>query len=163
MAGLRVGYAIAHPDTLGAMRRAAGAGSIANVSASAALASLNDVAHMKEQIALNAETRKLTRTQFETAGFSVLPSQANFLMVDIKRPVATFQAACRESGVMIARPFPPLATHARITIGTADEMKRAMAIMLPLLQTPASARLEDLPKSFSAFDPVDPADFGYCC
>jgi histidinol-phosphate aminotransferase len=162
MAGLRVGYAIAHPDTLAAMRRAAGAGSISGPSASAALASLNDVAHMKEQIALNNATRKFTIAQFEGAGFSVLPSQANFVMVDVKRPVGGFQAACRESGVMIARPFPPLATHARVTIGTMDEMKRAMAIMLPLLQTPASARLADIP-AFSAFDPVDPSDLGFCC
>ena len=60
-------------------------------------------------------------------------------MVDVRRPVAGVQAMCGESGVIIARAFPPLTTHARISIGTLDERRRAVDIILPKLATPASA------------------------
>ena len=59
-----------------------------------------------------------------------MPSQANFLMVDVRRDVAGLQAACRRAGVLIARPFPPLTTCARVTVGTLDEMQRALGLIL---------------------------------
>ena len=48
--------------------------------------------------------------------------------MDVKREASSFQASCREQGVMIARSFPPLTTHARVSIGTMDEMRRAAAV-----------------------------------
>jgi histidinol-phosphate aminotransferase len=139
MAGLRVGFAIGNADLLAAMRPHLSQGTIGGPSASAALASLDDRDHLAKQCALNRDARAFTIKTFESAGFHVLSSQANFVMVDVRRDAASFQAQCREAGVQIARAFPPLTTHARITIGTLDEMKRATALMLPLLAAPASA------------------------
>ena len=137
MAGLRVGYAIAHPDTLALVREKSSSGTLSSVSAGAALASIEDAAHLKRQRDLNAEARAFTRKAFEKAGCVVFPSQANFVMVDIKRPATEFSALCRQAGVAIARPFPPLSNHARITIGTIEEMKGAVPLMIPLLAAPA--------------------------
>ena len=148
MAGLRVGYAIGDPDALGQMRSYMSQGSISGLSASTALASLNDTANMAKQVAMNKDARAYTVKAFTDAGFKVLPTQANFVMVDVKRDSSSFQASCREQGVMIARSFPPLTTHARVSIGTMDEMKRAMAVMLPLLAAaPVSARLDMVDES----------------
>ena len=47
-------------------------------------------------------------------------------MVDVRRDISVFQPACRDRGVEIARPFPPLLTWARITIGTMAEMEHAV-------------------------------------
>ena len=166
MAGLRVGYAIGDPDALGQMRSYMSQGSISGLSASTALASLNDTANMAKQVAMNKDARAYTVKAFTDAGFKVLPTQANFVMVDVKRDSSSFQASCREQGVMIARSFPPLSTHARVSIGTMDEMKRAMAVMLPLLSTaPASARMEPvtLPESISAGVMVDESDLLFAC
>jgi histidinol-phosphate aminotransferase len=165
MAGLRVGYAIGHPEALGAMRGHLSQGTLSGLSASTALASLNDTAHMAKQIALNKEARAFTVKGFTDAGFKVLPTQANFVMVDVKREVPGFQAACRAQGVMIARAFPPLMTHARVSIGTMDEMKRAMAVMLPLLAAaPVSARVEPvIPASIAAGVMVDESDLLFAC
>jgi histidinol-phosphate aminotransferase len=165
MAGLRVGYAIGNPDALGAMRAYMSQGSISGLSASTALASLNDTANMAKQVAMNKEARAYTVKAFSDAGFKVLPTQANFVMVDVKRDSSSFQAQCREQGVMIARSFPPLMTHARVSIGTMDEMKRAMAVMLPLLATaPASARVEPMaPESIAAGVMVDESDLLFTC
>lgn len=139
MAGLRVGYAIAQPEALAAMRKSVSQGTLCGLSASAAVAALADRAHTEKQKALNREARAFTRQAFEAAGYRVLPSEGNFVMVDVRRPVGGVQAMCRESGVIIARAFPPLTTHARISIGTLDEMRRAVDIILPKLATPASA------------------------
>lgn len=155
MAGLRVGYAIASPDTLAAMRPHLSQGALSGPSAAAALASLDDREHLAKQVTLNRDARTFTRQAFESAGFTVLPSHANFLMVDVKRDAAGFQALCREAGVQIARAFPPMKTYARISIGTMDEMTRATALMLPLLAAPASAaRLHaaSTPDDFNAPD-----------
>ncbi len=135
MAGLRVGYAIAHPDTQNILRRNLPSGNISVTSLAAANASMNDPENMKKQKQLNRDTRAVTRRAFEKAGFTVLPSEANFIMVDIKRDSREYQNACRQAGVLIARPFPPLDTYARITIGTAEEMQKATPILLSLLQT----------------------------
>jgi histidinol-phosphate aminotransferase len=138
MAGLRVGYAIAQPDTLNLLKKNLSMGNLAVTSIVAATASMNDTENMKKQKALNRDTRAATRQAFEKAGFTVLPSEANFIMVDIKKDVREYQNACRAAGVMIARPFPPLNTYARITIGTVEEMQKATPIMLGLLQQPAA-------------------------
>jgi histidinol-phosphate aminotransferase len=142
MAGMRVGYAIAQPETLRAMRRSLSQGALSSVSLGAALASLADREHHARQRALTRDAKAFTRKAFVDAGFNVLPSEANFLMVDVRRSVGSFAASCRESGVFIARPFPPLNTHARISIGTMDEMQRAVAVMLPILRAPSSARAD---------------------
>jgi histidinol-phosphate aminotransferase len=143
MAGLRVGYGIAQPETLTLLRKNLSMGNLAVTSIAAAIASMNDPENMKKQKALNRDTRLATKQAFEKAGFTVLPSEANFIMVDIKRDVREYQNACRQAGVLIARPFPPLDTYARITIGTVEEMQKATPIMLSLLQTsphPTSAQ-----------------------
>ncbi|MGH9160974.1 MAG: pyridoxal phosphate-dependent aminotransferase [Vicinamibacteraceae bacterium] len=148
MAGLRVGYAIGHPDTLSTMERQLARNGLSSASAAAALASLEDQQHLQRQRARNREARAFTREAYERAGYRVLPSEANFLMVDVRRDAGSFQHLCREAGLAIARPFPPLGTHARITIGTMDEMRRALEITLPLLSTPSSARFEPLVGAF---------------
>jgi histidinol-phosphate aminotransferase len=143
MAGLRVGYAIAQPDTLALLRKNLSMGNLAVTSIAAANASMNDSENMKKQKALNRDTRAATRQAFEKAGFTVLPSEANFIMVDIKRAVREYQNACRQAGVLIARPFPPLDTYARVTIGTVEEMAKATPILLSLLKDaphPSSAQ-----------------------
>ena len=107
----------------------------ANLSTAAALAAFGDREHHARQRALNREAKAFTRKAFEDAGFAVLPSEANFVMVDVRRDVSSFAGACRQQGVFIARPFPPLSTHARISIGTLEEMQRALPAMLPILSS----------------------------
>ena len=83
-------------------------------------------------------------------------SEANFLMVNVRRDIRSFQSACHERGVSVARPFPPLMTYARVTIGTMDEMKRAAAVFQEVLALPPSAaRLEPMRREFGRRDARD--------
>jgi histidinol-phosphate aminotransferase len=70
-------------------------------------------------------------------GFTVFPSDANFILVDVKRPPDEFRAACRERGVLVGRPFPGLKAHSRISFGTPEEMARAAAVFKAVLGKPA--------------------------
>lgn len=136
MAGMRVGYAIGHPDTL-AQLRASMTSSISAVSIAAALASYGDEAETKRQVALNEATRAETSNLFADLGYVVTPSDANFILIDLRRPPDAFRTACRERGVMVGRAFPGLATHVRISIGTTDEMRRAAPIFRDILSRKA--------------------------
>jgi histidinol-phosphate/aromatic aminotransferase/cobyric acid decarboxylase-like protein len=57
-------------------------------------------------------------------------------MVDIRRDAKAFQEACERKGVLVGRPFAPLTTHARVSIGTMDEMREAMEILRGVLAQP---------------------------
>jgi histidinol-phosphate aminotransferase len=139
MAGLRVGYAIGHPETLAALRRQGSSGTLSSASLAAAAAALADSAHLTAEKARNRTTRTFTRERFEAAGYRVLPSSANFLMIDIRRDASAFQSTCRQQQIFVARAFPPLTTCVRLSIGTQPEMDEAVPAMLALLDAPAPA------------------------
>ena len=134
MAGLRIGYAIARTETLERMRRHR-LGNPANVlGATAALASLTDRAHIDRERTLNREARDFTRRAMESMGFKVGPSETNFVMVDVRRDSREFQAACRQHDILVGRPFPPLVSQARISIGTMEEMRQAVDVFRRVLR-----------------------------
>lgn len=135
LAGMRIGYAVAHPETLDRMRPYAGAGVVACASAAAAMASLEDVEYFKRQQTLNREARARLTKALGDLGYPAVPSQANFVMVDVRRDVRDFGGACRALGVLVGRPFPPLATQARISFGTPDEMTRAIDVFGRVLRS----------------------------
>jgi histidinol-phosphate aminotransferase len=135
LAGLRVGYAIGLPPALDAMRRHQLTLGVGVLGAAAALATLGERDFVARQRALNREARELTRRFLADGGWAVAPSHANFLLVDVRRDARAFQQACATRGVLVGRPFPPLATHARISIGTLDEMRRALPVFRDVLAT----------------------------
>jgi len=102
------------------------------------LTALADMALPGEQRRLNQEAKAFTVEALADAGYPPVESQANFVMVDVRRDIRAFQDACRQRGVGVARPFPPLLTYARITIGTMDEMRRAVPAIREVLSQPAT-------------------------
>ena len=137
MAGLRVGYAIGHPDTLKAIEPHK-TGELNVVSAAAAGASMQDTAYIAKQRDQIRATLETTVRTFKEAGCRVTDSQANFILVDVKRPAKEFREACERMGVLIGRDFPPLTNWARVSIGTADEMRVANDVFKKVLAAPAA-------------------------
>ena len=137
MAGLRVGYAIGHPDTLKAIEPHK-TGDLNVLSAAAAAASIQDTAHIAKQRDQIRTTLESTVKTFKEAGCTVSDSQANFILVDVKRPAKDFRQACERMGVIVGRDFPPLTNWARVSIGTADEMRVANDVFKKVLAAPAA-------------------------
>jgi len=133
MAGLRVGYGIGRPETIGAMAKFRLRLGVNVLGAAAALAAVGDQRHLESERLKNREAREYTVGFFERAGLSCASSATNFLMVGIGRPVEEFRAACASAGVAVGRPFPPLTTHARISIGTLADMRRAISVFERIL------------------------------
>lgn len=134
MAGLRLGYAAGQTGTLDKLSRAWGLGEVSLLTASAAIASLNDPDHMEWEREENRKVREFTINELGKMGFESAESQTNFLFVDIGRSAAEFREACRALGVSVGRDFPPMEkTHARISLGTMEEMQRALEVFRQVL------------------------------
>jgi histidinol-phosphate aminotransferase len=135
MAGLRLGFAVGRPETLQRMRRHVVPLGVNVLAAAAATTSLGLAGHVDREHARNLEAKRFTVGFFESAGYTVAPSEANFIMADIRRSVVGFREACRKKDVLIGRPFPPLTNYARVTIGTMEEMKMATGVFREVLTT----------------------------
>ena len=146
MAGLRIGYAVGHVDTIRKMAQwdgGSGSSSLNVLSMHAATAAVGqDSSFITKERARNTEVRDFTMKWFSDRGMRPTESQANFMFVNIGRPVAPFREACAAKGVRVARNFPPFEnTHCRISFGTMEEMQKAVAVFGDVLgkATAASA------------------------
>jgi histidinol-phosphate aminotransferase len=127
MAGMRMGYAIGQPETVRKVGNAWGLGSIGELQAVAGIAALNDKAHMQWEKMENKRVRDWTQGQFRAMGFDTPESDTNFIFVNIRRPAVEFRDGCRAMGVAVGRDFPPMEkSYARISLGTMEDMQRAM-------------------------------------
>jgi histidinol-phosphate aminotransferase len=124
MAGLRCGYAIAGEEASRRLSAHQGWSSVSALTSAAALASLADSSHVARHRERNLATRASVQAEVERAGFRVLPSEANFVMIELGREVGPVIAALRERGVLVGRRFAALPRHLRVTIGRPEEMER---------------------------------------
>ena len=143
LAGLRIGYGIGPEplvDLLNRAREPFNTNSLAQVAATAAL---EDAPHVAQSLALNERGRATLLEGCRVLGLAVVPSVANFLLVDVGRPGPATADALLKYGVIV-RPlagygFP---THLRITIGTEDENRRCIAALKAVLTGGVSPKEE---------------------
>lgn len=123
MAGIRCGYGIAQRGLIQRMDQQKAWDSMNVVALAGANASLTDVQHVIEGRKRNSDTRQHVVNTLTSLGYPVVPSQANFFMVDLRRNVKPVIAALRDHGVHVGRLFPAMPQHLRVTIGTPSEME----------------------------------------
>ena len=122
MAGLRCGYCVAQSETIQRLRPHQTWDSVNIMALAAAIASLSDSDQVTSGRRLNGETKRNLAGELDAMGYQHIPSQANFMMIDVKRPVRPIIDALRQRGVQVGRPFPTLPNHMRVTIGKQTEM-----------------------------------------
>jgi histidinol-phosphate aminotransferase len=127
MAGLRCGYCVAQKETVERMRRNQMWDSVNCMALAAATASLDDPDHVPNGHRLNREAKAFTTSELDKMGYKQIPSQANFIMFDCKRPVLPIIKAMKERNVRVGRLFPALPNHMRVTIGKKSEMESFLA------------------------------------
>ena len=123
MAGLRCGYAVARPETIERLRAHQAWDSMNLMALAAARASLADTAHLEKSRRLNRETRAFVVSGLEGMGYRPIPSETNFLMVDLRRDVGPVIDALKGRGVEVGRRFPAMPRHLRVTVGTRPQME----------------------------------------
>ncbi len=140
MAGVRIGYAIGDVATIRKMSAWRMPYNVNTFGVGAAVASLKDPAHIKEEAARNKAVRDFTVKALADLGYKSTDSQTNFIFTDIGKTMtaAQFRDACAAKGVMVGRDFPPLEKQwARISLGTMEEMQKATEVFRSVLK-PAS-------------------------
>ena len=125
LAGMRLGYAVATRDRLAELRPYA-TGSVNACVRWGGAAALADKSNEDKVRRVTLELRKQTIADLKTLGYDSIPSETNFFMVHLKRPVQPVIDEFRKKGVLVGRPFPPLTQSLRVSIGTPDEMSRFM-------------------------------------
>lgn len=143
MAGLRLGYAVGHADSIRKLRdwdAGSGTSSLNVLAMHAGIAATEqDDSFINAERRRNAAVRDFTMKWFADRGMKPADSQANFMFVNIGRPAREFRDACRAKGVVVARDFPPFEkTHCRIAFGTMDEMQKAVKVFDEVLKKPAT-------------------------
>jgi histidinol-phosphate aminotransferase len=122
MAGLRCGYCIARPELIQRLRAQQTSDSVNIMALVAAAASLQDSEQVEQGRRRNTEVKKFVESELDKLGFKFIPSNANFLMIDLRREVRPVIAAMRGRSVEVGRVFPALANFMRVTVGTKPQM-----------------------------------------
>ncbi|HEX7137189.1 MAG TPA: histidinol-phosphate transaminase, partial [Vicinamibacterales bacterium] len=142
MAGVRIGYAIGSAATIAKMARWRMPYNVNTFGVAAAIASLKDQQHIKDEVARNTSVRDFTIKSLADLGFHSADSNTNFIFTDIGKTMtaAAFRDACAKHGVMVGRDFPPLEKQwARISIGTMEEMEKAANVFKQVLRSTSTA------------------------
>jgi histidinol-phosphate aminotransferase len=125
LAGLRVGYGVADADAIALMNRIRQPFNVNSLAQAAALAALDDDAHVLECVRMIEAGRHFLYDEFKRLGLSYVPSRANFILVDAGRSAADIYQKLLHHGVIV-RPMTPfgLETALRITVGTPEENRK---------------------------------------
>ncbi|MBW8896081.1 MAG: aminotransferase class I/II-fold pyridoxal phosphate-dependent enzyme [Acidobacteria bacterium] len=147
---MRIGYAIGRADTLEPLEKLRTPYGLSVFGIAAAITALNDPKHIAAERARNTSVRTYTLQALMELGCKTGDSQANFVWADVGKPAKDFREACAKEGVIVGRDFPPFEkTHVRISIGTQDEMRKAVAVfrrvLRPVSATTTGSHIEETP------------------
>jgi histidinol-phosphate aminotransferase len=123
MAGLRAGAALGRPDLLEKIR-GYGAGALPVTGMVGATASLKARGLVENRRKIIGDIREETVEWLQRKGFDVIPSEANMIMVDVRRPGREVFSALMREKVAIGRSWQALPKHVRVSIGTKEEMAK---------------------------------------
>jgi histidinol-phosphate aminotransferase len=140
LAGLRVGYGVAHPDAVSLLNRIRQPFNVNALAQVAALAALEDEGHILECVRMNEAGRHFLADEFNALGLTHVPSRANFIFVDVGRSAQEIYQRLLREGVIV-RPMTSfgLATALRITVGTPEENRRLVKALRKCLEEVRSA------------------------
>jgi histidinol-phosphate aminotransferase len=134
MAGLRVGYIAAHPDTVNELSCIRGMDMYTSHPARAgAIVALNRPEHIARERERNSEVRRFTESFLSSAGLEGAASHGNFIFFDTGQSGEAFKKACLSAGIRVRAEYPSYPTHARISLGTMAEMKQAADVISRLV------------------------------
>ena len=133
LAGLRIGYGIAHPDLIAAFEKVRQPFNINAIAQAGALAALDDAAHIQRTRKNNAKGLKFFYAELKKLKLEFIPSAANFVLVKVGDGQKVFDAMQRQG--VIVRPMGgyQLGEWIRFTVGTPAENERcAKALRLSM-------------------------------
>ena len=134
LAGLRVGYAFAHPDITNVLNRVRQPFNVNSLALRAAVAALADQDFVSRSRTLNSIGMKQITEGVQVMGLSVIPSRGNFLCVHLKQAGLPVYDALLRQGVIV-RPVTNygMPDYLRVTIGTHGQNERFLSALKAVL------------------------------
>ena len=130
LAGLRVGYALAHPSVADVMNRVRQPFNVNSVALAAVVAALEDMEFVARSYAENLQGMRQLREGAQALGLEYIPSYGNFLTVRVGRAQEVYRRLLRRG--VIVRPVGggyELPEHLRITVGTEGENEKCLSAL----------------------------------
>jgi histidinol-phosphate aminotransferase len=136
LAGLRIGYAVSHPDVAGLLNRVRQPFNVNALAQVAALAALGAHEHVRRSQDVNRNGLSQLRAGLVALGWSVAPSAGNFVLADTGGPAEPWYEGLLRAGVIV-RPVGNygLPHHLRITAGLPEQNERLLRVLGELHQT----------------------------
>jgi histidinol-phosphate aminotransferase len=135
LAGLRVGYALAHPSVADVMNRVRQPFNVNSVALVAAVAALDDMEFVARSYAENLQGMRQLEDGARALGLDYIPSYGNFITIRVGKAAEVYKKLLRRG--VIVRPVGGgygLPEHLRVTIGTAPENERFLGALAASLK-----------------------------
>ncbi len=130
LAGLRVGYGLASEEIIADINTVREPFNVNAVAQVAALAALKDQEHMKAVQAANTQGRDYLAKEFERMGLSYVPTQANFIFVEVGvDSKALFQKLLQQGVIVRTGDIFGYPQHIRVSFGTEEQNKRFISTL----------------------------------
>jgi histidinol-phosphate aminotransferase len=133
LAGLRVGYGVAHPEMINLLNNVRQPFNVNLLAQAAVVAAIDDDEHVRRTLDVNARGIEYLEREFRRLKIAFVPTQGNFFLVDVGDGVKVYNALLR-CGVIV-RPmhgykFP---AHVRITVGLPEENRKLIEALAAVL------------------------------
>jgi len=135
LAGLRVGYALAHASVADVMNRVRQPFNVNSIALAAATAALEDMEFVARSYAGNLQGMRQLRAGAERLGLEFIASYANFLTVRVGKAQDVYRRLLRRG--VIVRPVGggyELPEHLRVTVGTEEENEKFLTALAASLK-----------------------------
>jgi len=129
LAGLRVGYAVCHAETARRLRSGQLPFSVNAVGARAARAALDDEDHLRACLRQNMNDRQEFFNQANARMLRVIDSQTNFVMLNTGVAADSVVQHLKTHDLLVAGEIPGFDTHVRVSLGSADDMRRFWSVL----------------------------------
>ncbi|HVB48669.1 MAG TPA: histidinol-phosphate transaminase [Burkholderiales bacterium] len=134
LAGLRVGYALAHPSVADMLNRVRQPFNVNSIGLAAAAAALDDMEFVARSYAENLQGLKQIEEGARSLGLEYIPSYGNFITIRVGKAAEVYKRLLRRG--VIVRPVTGygLPGHLRVTVGTAAENDKFLAALAASLR-----------------------------
>ena len=124
MAGARLGFAVAHPETISKISKLSSwsGGEVSVITISAGLAALEDQAFVSKVLASNLEAKNFLYDQFKKNGISFIPSNTNFVYFSLQNYKDDYFSKLKKANILGGKTYEDKEKWTRISIGTPEEM-----------------------------------------
>jgi histidinol-phosphate aminotransferase len=136
LAGTRIGYAVGRPEIIGFLQKVRGPFNVNTLAQVGALAGLADQEHIATSVAINKAGRDQLQSALAEMGLQCVPSQANFVLVNIGIDAAASFNELLKRGVIVRTGTPfGLDTWLRVTVGTSEMNYRFISALREVLDS----------------------------